>query len=90
MKTNLFPQIPSYLELQILSFVDYCNVCKIHEKHPIKLCILCDKHICYKYDDNIWTLNNTNKEICQDCRSRVIKKGKKCTFVSIRKFFHKI
>lgn len=88
MGKKMFPAVPSALELEILSFVEYCNVCEIHDNkpHPIKLCIHCDKHICYLFDDNIWTLNNTGKEICQQCRSTLIKTAQSCTFISTKKY----
>ena len=87
MTEKLFPQVPSTLELKILSFVEYCCVCRIHDNkpHPIKLCIYCDKHICYLYDNNIWTIKN-GKEICCECMKKTLKENKNITFTFAKKF----
>lgn len=84
----LFPQVPSFIELEILSFVNYCDVCDIHDnkQHPIKLCLGCDKHICYSYDDNIWSLNQSGKEICQECRRKIVRSNKPFIFISEKKY----
>lgn len=86
MAEKVFPQVPSDLELQILSFVEYCCVCQIHDNkpHPIKLCIHCDKHICYLYDENIWTIDD-GKEICLGCRKNLLRSNKNITFTLSRK-----
>lgn len=80
-KHGIIPNIPSFLELYILDFIDYCSVCNVHEKHPIKLCIDCEKHICFSYDDNIWFLNNTSDVICIDCRIKRLKNQSPIMFV---------
>ena len=45
---RIFPQVPSYIELEILNYVNYCSVCNIHDNktHPMKYCIGCDKDLC--------------------------------------------
>lgn len=84
--TLFFPKIPSILELEILNIAGYCTLCDMYGNHNIKPCIFCDKIICYDYDDDIWILEKTGKEICQQCRYEVIKGNKPFTFVSIRKY----
>lgn len=83
MEKKVFPQLPSDLELAILSFKHYCPVCTVHneEEHHIELCFNCEKMICYNFDNNIWKLNN--KEICFTCRLELIKQPKNVTFVKI-------
>ena len=84
MNTKLFPQLPSDLELYILSYSFYCPVCSIHndEEHHIELCCNCEKKICYNYDNNIWKFNN--KEICFSCRLLFLKKTKNVSFTKIK------
>lgn len=88
MEEKLFPSIPSALELAILSYVNYCQVCKIHgdKEHDIKLCFNCDRKICYNFDDNIWVYKNNNKEICEKCRMVFLKKYITVTFTRALKY----
>jgi hypothetical protein len=73
-----FPKIPSFLELTIFNYSDYCNVCNIYSKHYNKHCTACNKKLC-TVKGNIWS-EKDQKYICEKCRYKMVKNNKHVTF----------
>lgn len=70
-------QIPSYIELYILEYAQYCPKCRIFESHITQSCIDCEQPMC-KYKD-LFCLKNGEK-ICFDCRKYRANKGICCFY----------
>jgi hypothetical protein len=68
---KLFPEIPSYLELDILEYCGYCPICEQFVDHNLVACCECSGILCLDYLGGIFTLGkyNLNNFICKKCRS---------------------
>jgi len=90
MSNKLFPEIPSFLELDILKFTGYCPICDTYVQHKLTSCKDCNSTLCLDYPGGIWKVNKEqNNYICYSCRLSRSKSAKAVTFtlVPIRPFF---
>jgi len=70
---NILKLIPSFLELEILSYSDFCIICNIATKHEFTNCCDCDKILCFNHISGIYSLYTNGgikpfNYICLDCR----------------------
>lgn len=71
--------LPSYIELSVLLYANYCPTCNIYDYHTIGVCELCDNPICkytilFKYN---------NKLVCKKCRNKISITNRLYTFEAI-------
>lgn len=76
---NTIPIVPSLLELLILQYSNYCEVCNlipIKDNHKKIDCIKCNKVLCFSHIEGIYELtkpkiNNQINYICEKCRRNI-------------------
>lgn len=68
--------LPSYIELVVLEYADYCPTCNIYSYHTVDVCSHCNNPICkygllFKYN---------GKAVCKICRSKIAIGNSRFTF----------
>ena len=59
---KLFPEIPSFLELEILNFSGFCPICESCVSHNLTTCKDCDSNLCLDYPGGIWKMQSNQPQ----------------------------